>query len=218
MSWEPVLGGSGTNRSSTGLARRGNTLRWPNWRIRPLAWSMRAVMSPPPASRRWPRDFARSTLTQALSRQKPTGTLTPASRQPSAVAQLVEQWTVNPLVVGSSPTRGASSSPRRSRECPCIRWENGRFAVCRYFARIRVVGVPAPFPVAQTCPRGHLGDQAPTQVSRGRVDCRRPAPQYAPISAACPSLRSGAVRRGQRAVTVPLREFVDNPHVSRRGP
>ena len=31
-----------------------------------------------------------------------------ANRHPSAVAQLVEQWTVNPLVVGSSPTRGAN--------------------------------------------------------------------------------------------------------------
>ncbi len=29
----------------------------------------------------------------------------------SAVAQLAEQWTVNPLVVGSSPTRGALHLP-----------------------------------------------------------------------------------------------------------
>ena len=32
----------------------------------------------------------------------------PAGQHHSAVAQLAEQWTVNPLVVGSSPTRGAT--------------------------------------------------------------------------------------------------------------
>src|SRR5690606_33846177 len=37
---------------------------------------------------------------------------------PSAVAQLAEQWTVNPLVVGSSPTRGATLSPGATPKTP----------------------------------------------------------------------------------------------------
>src|SRR5690606_146872 len=39
---------------------------------------------------------------------------------PSAVAQLAEQWTVNPLVVGSSPTRGTEPPPGKTPKNPAI--------------------------------------------------------------------------------------------------
>src|SRR4030067_3843188 len=71
--------------------------------------------------------------------------------QNGSLAQLVEQWTLNPLVVGSNPTRPTSKIKACSDAGFFIFWWTGNHLVARSAARtvfatsmVMVIGPPPP--------------------------------------------------------------------------